>query len=118
MRTRSVWKSLDARVERSSHANVDLDRMNGPCELCDRPDRVLTFHHLIPRHCHKKGRFRRSFSLKEMRQRGIWICQECHSGIHDLIPDEKELGWSYNTKALLLSHEAISKHVAWVKKLK
>ncbi len=97
---------------------VDSNRMNGPCDLCERPDRFLTFHHLVPRHCHRKKRFRRSFSVREMRKRGLWLCRECHSGIHDLIPDEKVLGWSYNTKEQLLAHEAISKHVEWVKKQK
>ena len=53
-----------------------------------------------------------------MRNCGFWLCQECHSGIHDLIPDEKVLSWSYNTKEQLLAHEAISRHVEWVKKEK
>ncbi len=92
--------------------------MTSLCELCERPGRLLTFHHLIPRHCHRKKRFRRQFALDEMRKRGLWLCRECHSGIHDLIPDEKILGSSYNTRALLLSHEGILKHVEWVKKQK
>ena len=92
--------------------------MDGTCELCERPGRILTFHHLIPRHCHRENRFRRRFTVKEMRERGLWICQECHSGIHDLLPDEKVLGWRYNTKELLLSHEGLSKHVEWVRKQK
>jgi 5-methylcytosine-specific restriction endonuclease McrA len=70
------------------------DRQTGLCELCGRPDQSLTFHHLIPRRCHRKRRFRARFSLIEMRSRGLSICQLCHSGIHDLIPDELELGWS------------------------
>ncbi len=93
-------------------------RKSGPCELCGRPGQVLTFHHLIPRHCHRKGRFRRRFSIDEMRRRGLWICPPCHSGIHDLIPDEKDLGWNYHTRELLLAHERLRKHVAWVRKLK
>jgi hypothetical protein len=39
-------------------------------------------------------------------------------GIHDLIPAEKILGWSYNTRELLLAHERISKHVEWARKQK
>jgi hypothetical protein len=97
---------------------IHQNRMNDICELCERSGRVLTFHHLVPRHCHGKKRFRRRFTLKEMRERGLWLCNECHSGIHDLIPDEKILGWSYNTRELLLTHEGISRHLEWVKKQK
>ena len=94
------------------------DRKRGPCELCGRPDQALTFHHLIPRHCHRKKRFRSRFSLQEMRSRGLWICRPCHGGIHDMIPDEKDLGWNYHTRDLLLAHEGVRKHVDWVKKQK
>jgi hypothetical protein len=46
------------------------------------------------------------------------ICKDCHAGIHDLIPDEKELADKYHTKELLLANEAIKKHIAWVRKQK
>jgi hypothetical protein len=88
-----------------------LDR----CELCERR-RKLTKHHLVPRAVHSKKRYVNRFGKKEMRQRGLMICRECHSGIHDLIPSEKELADKYYTKELLLAHEAIQKHIAWVKK--
>jgi hypothetical protein len=94
------------------------ERKTGPCELCGRPGQSLTFHHLIPRHCHRKKRFRARFSLREMRSRGLWICRLCHGGIHDLIPDEKVLGWDYHTRDLLLAHEGVRKHVDWVRKQK
>ena len=87
-----------------------------PCELCQR-DKPLTFHHLIPRAVHSKKRFQNRFT-KEQMQSGIDICQKCHSGIHDIVPDEKELADKYYTKELLLEHEGIVKHVAWVRKQK
>jgi hypothetical protein len=93
-------------------------RKTGPCELCGRPGKSLTFHHLIPRHCHRKRRFRNRFTVEEMRSSGLWLCRACHGGIHDLIPDEQTLGWSYNTRGLLLAHEGVRKHVAWVRKQK
>ncbi len=96
----------------------DRERKAGPCELCGRAGQELTFHHLIPRHCHRKKRFRARFSVAEMRSRGLWICRPCHSGIHDLIPDEKELGWNYNSREILLAHEGVRRHVEWVRKLK
>lgn len=57
-------------------------------------------------------------SKKEMRQRGLMICKLCHDGIHDLIPNEKELAEKYHTKELLLANEAIKKHITWVRKQK
>jgi len=86
-----------------------------PCALCGR-DRPLTFHHLIPRAVHARKRFRRKFTREEMKTRGILVCRKCHSGIHDLIPDEKVLAESYNTVESLLAHEGVAKHVAWVRK--
>jgi hypothetical protein len=46
------------------------------------------------------------------------VCKECQSGIHDLIPDEKELAEKYNARELLLENEAVRKHIAWVRKQK
>jgi epoxyqueuosine reductase QueG len=87
------------------------------CEMCGR-DQKLTKHHLIPRAVHTKKKFINQFGKKEMRERGLMVCKLCHSGIHDLIPDEKELAESFNTRELLMAHEAIKKHVSWVRKQK
>lgn len=87
------------------------------CELCNRQE-ALTKHHLIPRACHQKHRFIKKYGKKEMRRRCLMLCRLCHSGIHDLIPCEKELGEFFNTKELLLSDHRIVKHVEWVKKQK
>jgi hypothetical protein len=94
-------------------ANGQKDR----CELCGRSKR-LTKHHLIPRGVHRKKRFVNRFGKTEMRRRSLMLCKECHAGIHDLIPDEKELAEKYNTKELLLGNEAVRKHIAWVRKQK
>ncbi len=87
------------------------------CELCGRP-KSLTKHHLIPKGVHRKKRFVNRFGKKEMQKRSLMICKDCHAGIHDLIPDEKELAEKYCTKELLLSNEAVQRHVAWVRKQK
>jgi len=87
------------------------------CELCKRI-KPLTFHHLIPCAVHKTKRFVEQFGKKEMQERGLDLCKLCHDGIHDLIPNEKELADKYNTKELLLEHPGLIKHIAWVKKQK
>ena len=89
----------------------------GCCELCNRT-RLLTKHHLIPRAVHSKKRFIRQHGKKEMRVRSISICKECHDGIHDLIPDERELAKNYTTKEELLANPKVRKHISWVKKQK
>lgn len=86
------------------------------CELCGR-DKPLTKHHLIPRAVHGK-KFINLFGKEEMHKRGLMVCKVCHSGIHDLIPSEKELAESFNTKELLLADERIVKHVEWARKQK
>ena len=99
-------------------ARVEWTELQELCNRAGRNGRFLTFHHLIPRHCHRKKCFRRRFTVPEMRDRGLCLCEECHSGIHDLLPDAKVLGWNYNTRELLLAHEGVSKHVEWVRKQK
>ncbi len=96
---------------------IIIENCNELCELCDRPVK-RTKHHLIPRAVHTKKRFIRLFGKKEMRDRGLMLCKLCHDGIHDLIPNEKELAEKYNTKELLLQNESIVKHIEWVKKQK
>ena len=89
----------------------------GCCEFCGRT-RLLTKHHLIPRAVHGKKRFIERHGKKEMRSKGLMLCKECHDGIHDLIPDEKELAEHYTTRGALLANPQIRKHVAWVRKQK
>ena len=84
------------------------------CELCGS-DEVHSEHHLIPRHCHRKSWWKRKFT-KEQMQQTIQVCKMCHHSVHDLIPDEKELGRDYFTIELLKSHPAIAKYLAWKQK--
>ena len=86
------------------------------CELCEK-DVELTRHHLIPATCHTNQWFKKNFTREQM-AKVLLICRTCHSGIHDVIPSEKELGRQYNSKELLLSHEGIRKMIAWSKKQK
>lgn len=84
----------------------------GACELCARA-RELTFHHLIPRTTHSNKWFKKNFTREEM-ARGLDLCADCHSAIHTLVPSEKELGRSYNTREALLDHPELARFVEWV----
>ena len=84
------------------------------CELC-RVEESHNFHHIIPRTLHSNKWFKKRFTREDMQQ-GIKICKSCHTAIHDLIPDEKELGRSYNTRPKLLAHPSLGKFVRWKRK--
>lgn len=83
------------------------------CALCRR--RVpLTFHHLIPRKTHRRARFKKRYSKRQLAD-GVDLCRLCHSGLHGLY-DEMTLATRFNTLSLLQADPAISRHVRWVSK--
>ncbi len=83
------------------------------CELCGSTDDYLNFHHLIPRTLHSTKKFLKLFDKKYMQTHGIWICKAfCHRQIHRFIT-EKNMGLSYNTLELLLSHTEVNKYIEW-----
>ncbi len=86
----------------------------GSCELCIRPDKELTFHHLIPRTLHRKKWYKKRYTREELHQ-GIDTCIDCHKNIHKFIT-EKEMGKNYNTKELLISHPKVQKFLTWISK--
>lgn len=86
-----------------------------PCALCQRKV-ALTFHHLIPRKLHKRKRFQKNYSRRILNQ-GIWVCRQCHRGLHSLF-DEATLGTQLNTLGALQKEPSIQKHIEWVKKQK
>lgn len=91
----------------------------GKCVMCKRDNQSLSEHHLIPREVHSKKRFIKRFGREEMRTRKVDLCRLCHKkGIHELIPDNKELADKFNTLELLMADERIQRHIEWVKKQK
>lgn len=88
------------------------------CALCGRHLKGgSSRHHLIPRACHRRTWFRNRYT-KEVLQTTVEVCRDCHNAIHELIPDERELGRSYFTIELLQSHPAIARYLTWVRKQK
>lgn len=83
------------------------------CALCGSPQ-DLSFHHLIPRSCHRNKWFRKRFTREEMQTRGIMVCSPCHSMIHHFYV-EKELGRNFNTLANLLDAEKLQPYLRWVR---
>ncbi len=88
------------------------------CELCGRlTKRGTTEHHLIPRTCHRNKWFKKNFTREEMHTT-IAVCCDCHRAIHDLAPDEKELGRHYNTIDKLRAHPQLARFLEWIRKQK
>jgi hypothetical protein len=85
-----------------------------PCALCGC-EKAHNFHHLFPRTVHGNKWFKKRFTAEAMRE-GIDVCRACHRAIHDLVPDEKELGRHYHTLEKLLAHPEVAKYVAWKRK--
>ncbi len=81
------------------------------CELC-QVEVSHNFHHFIPRTLHSNKWFKKRHTRKEMQQ-GIQVCIECHTAIHELIPDEKRLGRHHSTLETLVAHPEVAKFVAW-----
>jgi hypothetical protein len=81
------------------------------CELCGSAE-AHNFHHFIPRTLHRNKWFKRRYTRQQLQQ-GLELCKACHSAIHTLIPDEKELGRNYETRAKLLAHPELGKFVRW-----
>jgi hypothetical protein len=81
------------------------------CQLCESED-AHNFHHFIPRTLHSNKWFKKRYTREQMRE-GVYLCKSCHSAIHDLIPDEKELGRHYGTMEKLLAHPQVANYVKW-----
>jgi 5-methylcytosine-specific restriction endonuclease McrA len=86
---------------------------SGHCPFCRR-DGALTFHHLIPKKVHRRARFARRYSRQQLQQ-GIFVCRDCHGGIHDAY-DEMSLAMDFNTPALLAADPGLQRHFRWVAK--
>ncbi|MGB1835776.1 MAG: hypothetical protein ACPHZA_16040 [Marinobacter adhaerens] len=84
------------------------------CELCERPVARLTRHHLIPKHLHRKKRFRKLFTKEDLITRTLWVCRPCHNAIHKA-RSEYELGLYFNTREKLLQLEELRAFVEWLR---
>ena len=88
--------------------------MSDICALCGT-DKQITYHHLIPKTCHKNKWFKKNFDMTDMRERQIPVCRKCHSFIHKQY-SEKVLGRDFNTLEMLLADEKVQNFIVWKKK--
>ncbi|MFT7139021.1 MAG: hypothetical protein ACI9B8_001439 [Sulfitobacter sp.] len=85
------------------------------CPCCKR-GLALTFHHLIPKKMHRRDRFKKHFSKQEL-NRGVYICRQCHVGIHKAY-DQMTLAKYFAEFSFILEDEDLQRHFHWVGKQK
>ncbi|GGW90572.1 hypothetical protein GCM10007391_26010 [Alteromonas halophila] len=61
---------------------------------------------------HRRAYFRKNYSRQELSQ-GIYICRQCHDGIHRFYT-AMELAKHLNTLDRLLADDSLAAHFAWV----
>lgn len=104
------------------------------CELCAR-QMPVTIHHLVPRSTHSyflrhPNLIHPSPSLDDaqIRSKGdeaqltkekllsmqATLCRPCHSQIHKLVPDHRELGTHFNSIEKLMDREDVVRWCAWI----
>mmetsp|Transcript_29519 Transcript_29519/g.68074 ORF Transcript_29519/g.68074 Transcript_29519/m.68074 type:complete len:302 (-) Transcript_29519:121-1026(-) len=95
----------------------------GTCEMC-KLERLLTFHHLIPKDTHPTYLKKRLPSGVQgeptrifLNSYGIMVCRQCHSYVHRLAPNEV-LAKEFNTLDKILEHEMVQRWVQWASKRK
>ncbi|KAF2157375.1 hypothetical protein K461DRAFT_218935 [Myriangium duriaei CBS 260.36] len=86
------------------------------CELCDRTQLPLTYHHLIPRQMHAKA-VKRGWAKEWELQKVAWLCRACHSFIHRFVSNE-ELARELNTMERLLEKEEVRNWARWVGRIR
>jgi hypothetical protein len=72
----------------------------------------LTFHHLIPKKLHRRPRYRRHFNREELAL-GVYVCRDCHDGIHATY-SEVELAAALSSPEALAADPLLARHFAWV----
>jgi 5-methylcytosine-specific restriction endonuclease McrA len=105
---------FDMHTSSNSSASPTVRRRDaraGECPLCRRTT-TLTFHHLIPKKMHRRNFFQKTYKRQQLAT-GIYICRQCHNGIH-LLFDEMTLAKRFNTLENLLMDETLQKHFRWV----
>lgn len=85
----------------------------GQCPCCGRKAR-LTLHHLIPKKMHRRPFFRKHYDKATLAQ-GVFICRQCHDGIHRFY-SEMELAKRLSSLTLLLEDPQLANYFAWVSK--
>ena len=85
-----------------------FNKMNtaNACELCQRANMKLTFHHLIPRKMHSKKYVQKVHPNIELNRYGINLCIPCHKQLHKLFT-HRELALEYYSPETIKTSQVI-----------
>ncbi|KAI5361553.1 putative HNH nuclease [Septoria linicola] len=82
------------------------------CEICQREQLPLTYHHLIPRAVHAKA-VKRGWHKEWELNKVAWLCRACHSYVHRIASNET-LGKELFSVELLMDRDDVQKWAQWV----
>lgn len=99
-----------------SEYNLSTSSKPEGCEICDRTQLPLTYHHLVPREMHERV-LKRGWHSEWQLNKVAWLCRACHSFVHRVATNE-ELARSYFSIDLLLEREDIQKWASWASKIR
>lgn len=92
------------------------------CALCGRC-MPLTIHHLIPRSTHAYFINHpppdlpfTSVTKQALLEYTAKICRPCHSHIHSVVPDHKQLGREYHSLDLLRERDDVERWIKYIRK--
>jgi len=115
---------VEKTVLRAMEDVVDEDAgemKDGQCEMCER-HKLLTFHHLVPKHTHSKYLGKRLPAGLDgeptrhwLNTHGTMICRRCHSMVHSVASNDV-LAEQYNTVAKLLAHPTVRGWIEYARK--
>ena len=91
--------------------SITATRPDG-CEICDREQLPLTYHHLIPRQMHDKA-VKRGWHKEWELNKVAWLCRACHSFLHRIASNE-ELARDLFSVEALMEREDVQKWAQWV----
>lgn len=86
------------------------------CEICERSQLPLTYHHLIPRSMHDRA-VKRGWHEEWELAKVAWLCRACHSFVHRCATNE-ELAKSLHSVDLLLEREDIQRWANYARRLR
>ncbi|PSK53930.1 hypothetical protein B9Z65_7736 [Elsinoe australis] len=86
------------------------------CEICDRSQLPLTYHHLIPKQMHAKA-VKRGWAKEWELAKVAWLCRACHSFVHRITGNE-ELAKELNSVEKLMEREEVRSWGKWVGRIR
>jgi len=86
------------------------------CEICERDQLPLTYHHLIPKQMHEKA-VKRGWVKDWEVLKVAWLCRACHNFVHQIASNEV-LARELNSIELLMEREDVQSWSAWIGKIR